>query len=207
MNYNLNLESLSISGYTNIIKSQNLLPSRRILLTNIDENFLWFEKKGIQNVAQLKKCLSSPDKIVKLSIESGISEEYLTILRREIGSLEQKPVLIDSFPEIDSSMQELLKKSGILNSKEYWERNKSDAGELFGLCDLVRINGVGPFAAKAFYEAGYKSVNAVAVADSVIMLEKVTNINEVKKYFKAKLGIKDMQFCIDFAKILNGFCD
>lgn len=61
---------------------------------------------------------------------------------------------------------------------------------------------MGAIAAKAFYEAGYKSVVEVAVADAAVMLGKVSEVNEAKQCYKAKLGIKDMQFCIDFASLL-----
>lgn len=79
------------------------------------------------------------------------------------------------------------------------------ADELFCLCDLVRINGVGPVAARAFYEAGYRSVFKVAIADAAVMLEKVSAVNEARHYYKGKLGQKDMQFCIDFAFLLNKY--
>lgn len=74
--------------------------------------------------------------------------------------------------------------------------------ELACLCDLVRINGVGVLAAKAFYEAGYRSVDEVAAANAAAMLERVSRINEAKGYYKAQLGVKDMQSCIDFASLL-----
>ena len=77
--------------------------------------------------------------------------------------------------------------------------------ELFCLCDLVRINGVGPIAARAFYEAGYQSASDVATADATDMLKKVSAVNEAHHYYKAKLSIKDMQFCIDFALLLNKY--
>ena len=37
------------------------------------------------------------------------------------------------------------------------------------------------------------------------MLEKITKINDEKKYYKAKLGLKDMQFVIDFANMIAQF--
>lgn len=42
MKYNLDLEKLSVKIYRSILKNQNLLPSRKILLQNIDENFAFF---------------------------------------------------------------------------------------------------------------------------------------------------------------------
>ncbi len=207
MKYNLDLELLSVQEYKDLLKQQNLLPGRRILWQDIDKNFAVFESRGIKNVAELKRNLSTPAKIVDLGLASGIPEEYLVILKREIGSLEQKPVPLSSFPGIDSSLATKLGGAGLKTSKEYWESKQDLTDELFCLCDLVRINGVGSIAAKAFYEAGYRSVSDVAAADAAVMLEKVTVVNEAKCYYKAKLGQKDMQFCIDFALLLNKFTD
>jgi len=207
MKYNLDLEKLSLRTYMSILKSQNLLPSRIILLQNIDENFAFFERKEIQYVSQLRKSLSTAKRIVSFAEESGISEEYLTILKREMNSLDQKPVLISSFPDIDLALVSRLEEVGVKNSKDYWEQNQSESEELLCLCDLVRINGVGPIAAKVFYEAGYHSVSDVAEADAAVMLEKTSAVNESRQYYKMKLGLKDMQFCIDFASLLMKYCD
>ena len=49
------------------------------------------------------------------------------------------------------------------------------------------------------------SVSDVAAADAAAMLEKVSVVNEAQHYYKAKLGLKDMQFCIDFALLLNKY--
>ena len=91
-------------------------------------------------------------------------------------------------------------------SKDYFDRLQDSSDELFCLCDLVRINGVGPVAAKAFFEAGYRSVADVAGANAPVMLEKVSAVNDIRQYYKAKLGEKDMQFCIDFALLLDKYC-
>lgn len=190
MKYNLDLELLSVQEYKDLLKQQNLLPGRRILWQDIDKNFAVFESRGIKNVAELKRSLSTPAKIVDLGLASGIPEEYLVILKREIGSLEQKSVPLSSFSGIDSSLATKLSDAGLKTSKEYWESKKDLTDELFCLCDLVRINGVGSIAARAFYEVGYRSVSDVAAADAAVMLEKVTVVNETKCYYKAKLGQK-----------------
>ena len=206
MKYNLDLGSLSVQDYKQLLKQQNLLPGRKMLLHDIDQHFTLFENYGIHTLSQLRKCLSTPQKVASFSADSGISEDYLTVLRREMGSLEQKPVAIANFPGIDTALIFELNGAGIKTSKDYFESNQATSDELFCLCDLVRINGIGPVAAKAFYEAGYKSVSDVAGANAVVMLEKVTEVNEIKRYYKAKLGIKDTQFCIDFALLLLKLC-
>lgn len=206
MKYNLDLECLSIQEYKSLLKKQNLLPGRRLLKQDIDKNFDIFERQGLNNIAQLKKSLSTPAKISAFSVNNSISEEYLVLLKREIGSLEQKPVLLSNFPGINPSLIAELNQAGFKTSKDYFEFYQTQTDELLCLCDLVRINGVGTVAAKAFYEAGYKSVLDVARADAAIMLEKVTVVNEKQQYYKAKLGQKDMQFCIDFALLLERYC-
>lgn len=202
LQYNLDVSALSLEEYKKILKRQNLLPGRRILWQNIDQNFEIIGKQNVHNIAVLKKLLSTPQKLTSFATVTGISEAYLIILKREIGSLEQKPVSITSFPGVDDEVISKLKSKGIVNSKEYYESEQNFSVELFCLCDLVRINGVGAVAAKTLYEAGYQTIADVASSDATVMLEKMTKVNELKGYYKAKLGVKDMQFCIDFALLL-----
>ena len=205
MGYCLDLSRLSIEDYKNLLKHQNLLPGRRILWEQIDTRFAAIAAQGIANLAQLAKRLSSAQKCADFAAATGISQEYLTILKRELGSMEQKPVLLSAFPGLDARVVSALAKDGIVHSRDYFERGAADETELMSLCDLVRINGVGAVAAKAFYEAGYRSVSDVAAADATEMLRRVTAVNDANGYYKAKLGEKDMQFCIDFAKLLTQY--
>ncbi len=205
MKYNVDLERLSVQEYRQMLKKQNLLPGRRVLWQDIDKNFAFIESQGINTIAQLKKVLSTPVKIVAFATVSGISEAYLVLLKRELGSLEQKPIPLENFPGINPLLITELNAAGLKTSKDYFEYNQTKSDELSCLCNLVRINGVGPAAAKALYEAGYRSVADIAGADAATMLEKVSAINERRQYYKAKLGQKDMQFCIDFATLLEKY--
>jgi len=205
MGYTLPLEQISLSDYQQLLQKQNLLPGRRILQEQLDARFARLTGLGLITVAQLKTALSTPPKLAALSAKTGIPDEYLTILRRELGSLEQKPVPLSDFPACDCAQIRHLADSGIRTSKEYWEQCRNFEHELFALCDLVRINGVGAVAARAFYEAGFCSVASVAGASAADMLTRVNAVNEEKGYYKAKLGEKDMQFCIDYAKLLEKY--
>ena len=206
MPYNLDLSAISVQEYKEMLKAQNLLPGRRMLHQDIDHIFDLIGKQGIEHIAQLRKQLSAPKKLASFAAAIGISGEYLVLLKREIGSLEQKPVPIEGFPGIDEAEVASLKSMSITTSKDYYEVASSNSDELFCLCDLVRINGVGAVAARAFYEAGYRSVADIACADAGDMLERVSEVNDEKQYYKAKLGVKDMQFCIDFAALLMKRC-
>ena len=203
MRYALDLSSLSLNDYREwLLKRQNRPPGRIRLWDNINPYFIAIERQGIDDVAALKKRLSTFEKRAELAAATGIPEDDLILLKREISSLEPKPVLIADFPGISSALVSDLRNRGITRSKAYFESTAPGTDELFCLCDLVRINGVGTVAAKAFYDAGYRSVAVVACADANVMFGKVSKVNEAKGYYKAKLGAADMQFCIDFAVIL-----
>lgn len=207
MGYSLDLSRISLGEYKKLLAKQNLLPGRRLLLEGIDHNFQALAAQQIETLAQLKQRYSSPQKLAALSAATGISEAYLTILKREIGSFEQKPIPLSTFPGMDAQLISALSDEGIVNSKDCFERGAAATEELRCLCDLVRINGVGAVAARAYYEAGYRSISDVAAANAAEMLSRVSAVNAANQYYRAKLGEKDMQFCIDFAKLLAQYAD
>ena len=202
MAYGLNLTNISLAEYRSLLARQNLLPGRRILLDDLERNFSALSAQGIETLEQLRQRISTPQKIDALSSASGITQEYLIILRRELGILEQSPVPLSVFPGVDERLVSALAERGIRTSKDFWERGGAESAELCSLCDLVRVSGVGALAARAFYEAGYRSVSAVAEASAPDMLAHVSAVNAEKGYYKAKLGEKDMQFCIVYAQLL-----
>jgi nucleotidyltransferase/DNA polymerase involved in DNA repair len=147
-----------------------------------------------------------------------VPETYLTILKREMGSLEQKPVPISDFPGISESTVSVLLGKGIRTSKNMYglainPDNISIVSremgvpenllqELNSLCNLVRINGIGAIAARTIYEGGYKSIAEIARTKATELLESMNAVNVNKQYYKANLGEKDMQFIIAAANVL-----
>lgn len=202
MSYGIKLESISIEEYKRLLKKQNLLPSRRLLLNDIDKHFATFNRFGVSSVKQLLKLLSDK-KMAEVLAMASISQEYIVILKREIGALIAKPVPLSSFINVNYEELTRLNARGIVTTKDYFDHGKTSEQDVwFSLSDLVRINGVGPVAATIFLEAGYHDVASVAKADALVLLEQVNRINEEKGYYKGKLGEKDMRFCIDFAQLL-----
>ena len=120
---------------------------------------------------------------------------------------------------MDAETLECLLGAGVKTSRDYYDLylaspdeaarvagiGPAQAKELFCLCDLLRVNGVGATAAQTFFEAGYTSVSGLAKANANEMLRAVTAVNSQKNYYNAKLGEKDMEFCIDYAKLLMKF--
>lgn len=217
--YSPDLKNIPLKTYQKLLLKKDLLPGRKMLQENLNENFALLASAGIRNLFDLQKSLSSPDKILSLAEKTGIPKEYLTLLKRESGTLKQKPTLLYNFSGMDDETSGQLEKANIRSSRDYYELYVSSpagavqktgipadtAERLFSISDLLRINGVGPAAAQTFFEAGFSSVSAVAGAEAEEMLKKVSSVNAVRHYYNAKLGVKDMQFCIDFAKLLLQF--
>lgn len=219
MSYSIDLEQISLKRYVEILKHQNLLPGRKILLEEIDVRFSRFADFGVQNVSDLKGHLSSSKKLQNFAQQTGIPQDYLIVLRREIGSLEQKPVPLADFQGVDPQLITALADNEIRTSKDIYDRfqengvlteindipeiGEAQITEVFRLSNLVRINGVGPAAARALYAAGFRNISEVAAANSEDLLERVSMANSTGHYYSAKLGLKDMQFVIDFAILLQ----
>ncbi|SMC49487.1 protein of unknown function [Papillibacter cinnamivorans DSM 12816] len=221
MSYTIDLKRISIQVYRGILKNQNLLPGRRSLLNALEERFRRMADAGIGNLFELKNNLSTPQKLSALSAKTKIPEDYLVILKRELSSFDQKPVPISDFPGVNEQTVHRLLEHSIKTSKDFYNMfmaaggdeaisSKTGVGEialneLYSLCNLVRINGVGAAAARTLYESGYKNIEEIAHADPGDLLNRISETNSVGHYYNAKLGIKDAQFVIDFAKLLFEF--
>jgi hypothetical protein len=220
MGYEMDSKNISVLEYKEILKKQNLLAVRRILKDGIDGKFDELINYGIKSIAQLSEALSDMDSIEELSLKTGISIDYLALLKKEVSNIIPKPVLIADFPHIQPSTFKRLGEYCIQTSKDYFEL--SDGGkdinavcsktgiheecavELCSLCDLIRINGVGPVFSRVLFEAGYRYASEIAQSEAESIFEKVNEVNEIKKYTRVLLGIKEIQLCIDFARLITG---
>ena len=217
MSYTIDLEKISLKKYGEILQSQDLLPSRRILLDELEAKLCRIADAGVNNLLELKQNLSSPSKLSSFSVRTNIPEDYLVILKRELGSLEQKPVPIASFPGISELIVIKLKEQNIHTSRDLYHLiitkkdqeaveikgvHKNELDEIYCLCKLVRINGVGAVAARALYESGYRDIPDIAHTDTQLLLTKISEANSIGHYYNAKLGLKDMKFIIDYANLL-----
>ena len=98
MGYYINLKNITIDDYKEILKSADLLPSRKILKNDIDNIFKIIKKQKITDVDELQRVLKNKNKLQDFSKKSGIQEGYLKILRREVNSYRQRPKKIKDFP-------------------------------------------------------------------------------------------------------------
>ena len=219
MGYSVDLKSISIDNYKEILKSAELIPSWKILETDIDKNLNIIKKYNIKNLDELLIAFKDKDKIQKFSKQSGLPENYLSVLKRVVNGYRRKPNRLKDFPCIKEDTVRKLQKLGIQNTLKLYEevltakkRNelsrKTGIGDnevmmLTKLTDLSRIRWVNHTFAYVLLEAGYDTAEKVANADYQELYETVKQLNEVKEIYNAHIGVRDMKMCVEAAKSLD----
>jgi hypothetical protein len=217
-NYFIDPDKFSIDKFKNILKTKDILPGRIVLKDKLDERFDLLKSKGINLLSDLLNILRTKPRVEKFAKETGLSADYLIILRREANSYISVPVKLIDLPFIDTDIIEKLELNGIKDSKQLFdnaakrpEREKlanryklplDKISELVQLCDLVRITGVGPVFARIIYDSGIKTVRDFLSFDSSDLFERLTRTNNEKGLTKAKFTIKDIEYCIELGKDL-----
>jgi len=219
MGYFVDLTSISLAKYKRRLKKADLLPSRRILKENIEKNFKGIKAEGIKTVEDLFESLKTRKKLQDFARQSGIDEDYLTILIREVKSYKQKPCKLVDFPGIQKRVVSRLEKIGIKDSKGLYDRilvkrdRKLLAKEtgillvtiekLSSLSDLCRIRWVNHTFSNVLYEANFLTAKQVAEADHEVLYQQIKEINQKKKLYKGQVGIHDMKLLVEAAKELE----
>jgi hypothetical protein len=214
--YYADLGKISLSDFKAELESGELLPSRKMLGEDIDNRFKCMRNHGMKNLDDLLAVLKTTDKIKKFSRETGLPEEYLTILRREIMSSQPKPVNLRDFPGISKVTVGKLEKQNIKNTKQLYQYIKTDVArrnlqndlniphnevlELAKLTDVVRIKWVGANFARLLVDSCCDTVEKVSKADYKELYDAVVCINDEKKYFRGKFGLHDMKLAVIAAK-------
>jgi hypothetical protein len=213
--YHIDVEQYSLQRFKNNLKSRDLIPSRVTLKDGLDENFRVLELSGITNLKELIDTLKTKSKVERFSEETGLSVEYLTLLKREAGSYLTKPVRLDKFPGIRAEYVDRLEAEGIKNSRQLFNGAKDRQAreqtsqrthipiealdELVCLSDLVRAYGVGPVFARMMYDMGIKTIEEFRGHSA----QDIIRIYEKKEQKKADFGVNEIQFSIELAKELD----
>jgi nucleotidyltransferase/DNA polymerase involved in DNA repair len=172
----------------------------------------------VKSLADLLHRLATRSKIENYATITGLPANYLVLLKREAGSYMARPFPITEFPGIPYEYTELLKTKGIKNTGELFEKLNSEAllaemavqtgipvyrlKELYSLCDLSRITGVGAVFARVIYEAGIRSLSGFAYAEPSWQVEKYRAVITKYRYRTGSPGLDDIRYCIDYARII-----
>lgn len=219
MPYYIDAAKVTLEELMSRIAESDLVPSRSKLLEDIAGNFNKLKRSGIVTLADLRKAIKNSKNIAPLSARTQIEIEYLTLLRREVESYFPKAFRISEFDWLDKSQIAILENKGYSNTALLYEAfeipskrqemiesaglGKAFAGEIFALVELTRIQWVSPIFAKVLVEAGYTSSQSIAEARAEELHEAVEKINHEGRYFKGKIGLRDIARLIKSASYLN----
>ncbi len=212
MGYYIDLEKITLDDYKAKLEVGYLPPSRMILKENINERFEIFKKKGINNLKELQQTLKQKNKLTEFSKIECFSEEYLSILLREINSLLPKPNKIKEFIGISTDTINKLEKIGIKDTVKLFDKVKNPQNRkelayslgiseeeiliLTKLTDLSRIKWVGAIFARMLLEVGCDSVQKAANFNPEDLYNKIKQINKEKNFFKGSIGLNDMRIFV-----------
>lgn len=214
-NYHMDLEEFPLKKFKEELKDSKPLPSRKILKDHLDERFEVLNENGVCNLQDLVNLLKTPKKAREFAKKSGLPEDYLLILRREINSYTPNPVNLDKFPGVEEETLNRLNSARIKNTAHLFRRVKTLADrkklaselkiddsvllELTKLTDLVRIKWVGPVFARIFLDSGVDTVQKVAKVDAKTFYKKLVEINRAKNYTKGTFTLSDVELCVKVA--------
>lgn len=217
--FSIDLSKFSLGDFTAILKNTELIPSRRILQDGLDEFMGQVSRSGIRNVGELNSLLKRRDRYPELSGSFGVTEEYLNILRREIGSYESRPVVLSRLGILDSSELDRLRNSRIKNTKDLYERAASpeDRRQISAetgvdivqiesaltYSDLLRIYGVGSVFARFFLSIGIRNVDGFLASSNDEVLKRYRESIGTSEYPGPDLRLEDLDFCRRFSQMLD----
>lgn len=216
--YHIDLEKFSLDEFKNKISESELIPSRKMLKDDIDARFKVLKDNNIHNLQDLTNILKTPKKTREFAQKSGLPEDYLLILRREVNSYTPKPVNLEKFPGVEKETVNKLKSAGIKNTAHLFKKVKTPEDriklaaeleiseeeilELTKLADLSRIKWVGPVFARIFLDSGTDTAEKVSEANAGSFYKKLVERNQEKKYTKAKFLESDVALCINVSKMV-----
>jgi hypothetical protein len=218
MGYYIDLAMITLDDYRAKLASAYLPPSRMMLKDKLDERFAIFKKAGIQNVKELLLFLKKKDQTAELSTVERLPAEYLTLLLRELNSLQPKPTNLADFAGIPQKTLAVLSNMGIKNTLHLYEKVLAQKGcdqlaastgicydeilELAKLSDLSRIKWVGASYARMLYDLGIDTVAKVATSDPCELHPSLNRYIKDKEIFKGQIGLNDVRILVEVARDL-----
>lgn len=207
--YMPDISKTSLEEFKNDLKTGRLLPSRKPLLDDIDEKFSRLKNTGIRNAADLKKKLRSNSSLKKFAKETGIPENYLKLLKREVNNLLPTPVKFIDIPNISEKIVKQLNSLEIVDTENLFPHvNDSESRQEFKklsgfstdeilwltkLVDISRIKWVGPKLARLILDTEYDTVNKLANGDPSEVLKAFNKAKRIHKAYQGALGINDIE--------------
>ena len=187
--YHIDLSRIPIAEFFGTLREGSISPGRRILLERQQERHAAIHGAGVESRSELTERLKTKPKLSAFAAETGLSVEYLTILRRQALSYLPKPLPLEKFPGVSDPLVPRLAEAGVKHGKHLFDSiptlsdvaaaaaryqvDEAALRELRILVDLTRITGVGPIFARFFYDIGVRSLEDLASSDPDALLESL----------------------------------
>lgn len=214
-NYFINEDDYSLEQVVSRIKKTDLTPGIEPIKQDIEKNAVTLERMGVKNLAGLRKALRNKKKLHEFSQKTGIDENYLLLLRREIEGWVIKPIKIRDFCWLNEQLINTLNEIGLCSTDEIYNRlsteeekleiarnhqlSRKDLDYLLTLSTITRIRWVSPVVARILIEAGYSSIEKIKEADPGRLCKEIGLLNTPRNYYKGKIGERDIRRLINEA--------
>ena len=212
MRYCFDAETISLTTLKERILSTDLVPSREVIKTGLDDVLEKIKGLGIHNLAALRKELKDNKRLFAIADQTGIDKDHLALLRREVESWYPKPCSLKEFDWIPADEIAKLEAAGIKTAADVCENPEKarTAGvpadqmdHLFKCADLTRIQWVSPLTARMLIAAGYDTPASVAGAVPEELDKGMQAVNTVHAWFKGRIGLRDIKRLIDAARYVS----
>lgn len=210
--YHRNLEDIAMNEFVPDLELASMIPSRKNLGEDIPARLKCLKDHGIGNVGDLLAELKTPKNLQAFAQKTGLPEDYLVNFKRELGSIQPKPIKLESIPSLENQDIEKLRKTGITDTRHLFNttitrEQRTDLAkktgissdhilELAKLADVCRIKWVGANFARVLVDSGYDTAEKIAGADYRELYAAILAANEHGRYYKGKIGQNDMRLCV-----------
>jgi len=216
MGYYVNLETITLEEFFSKLQEVSVLPSQKVLRETPEEKCSCLQKHGIHHLDQLEAALKSKRRIAELLTKTGLTLDYLTLMRRELDRYHPRPIVFAEIPGLKQHVLERLGRNNTRNTMHLFDmvitaENRQhladrtgitleEVAELTRLTDVSRIMWTTPAFARLLIEAGYDCVEKIADADYRAMYERLAAVNSAKSYYRGRLTERDIWLFIRYAK-------
>lgn len=207
MGYDIAESEYDLARIEQRITNTDLTPAIEPIRKDIHENLSRLEPCGVKDLGGLRRLLKDKKKLASVSARSGIAEDVLVLLRREIEGWFAEPVKLKDIAWLDPGIVDALARCDIFTSKDAYERLTADhqRGEIgqksgveqpvleyvYQLSSLSRIRWVSPSVARVLIELGYDA-EALKQADAGRLAKEIETLNGQQQYYKGKIGERDV---------------
>lgn len=216
MSYYKDLRTISINEYKELLMTMELIKSRQVLRDDIDRQFSIIQNQGIENIEQLSNALKSKKNLEEFSKNSGIDINYLTVLNREINSLQPKANRFSDLPCLDEVVVSKLEAAGYKDTYRIYDQIvdaekrhsiaytldiQSDTMDIIAkYVDISRIRWVNHTFAYMLLMVNYDCVEKIARADANKLYNDIKTKNDEEHLYKGNVGLNDMKILIQWAE-------